>query len=177
MSSSVTEPLTITVPDAGEYRVDPDASSVTFTTRHLFGLGGVRGGFQLHGGTIRVADPVTGSSASAVISTGSFATASRSRDSTVRSARFLDADRFPHITFDSTGLDHDADGWRLRGVLSAHGVGQPVDVTVSAVEPTGTGLRLRAEARIDRCAFGIRAMRGMAGRYLSLRFDITANRA
>ena len=36
---------TVQIPATGTYRIDPPGSSVSFTTRHLFGLGVVRGTF------------------------------------------------------------------------------------------------------------------------------------
>ncbi len=39
MTSTSTSTLRVSVPAAGRYRVDPARSSVTFRTRHLFGLG------------------------------------------------------------------------------------------------------------------------------------------
>ena len=36
---------TVQIPATGTYRIDPSGSSVSFTTRHLFGLGVVRGTF------------------------------------------------------------------------------------------------------------------------------------
>ena len=51
-------PTTVSIPPAGTYKVDPGASSVTFATRHMFGLGGVTGSFKLLSGEITIADPL-----------------------------------------------------------------------------------------------------------------------
>ena len=57
-----TEPAVIaTTPQPGHYDIDPDRSRVTFATRHLFGLGRVKGGFAIRGGTVDVADPIAAS--------------------------------------------------------------------------------------------------------------------
>jgi polyisoprenoid-binding protein YceI len=40
-------------PQAGRYALDPARSSVTFETRHMFGLGRVRGTLEVTGGTAR----------------------------------------------------------------------------------------------------------------------------
>jgi polyisoprenoid-binding protein YceI len=48
------------------------------------------------------------------------------RDELIRSADFLDAGRFPVITFTSEPADQGADGqWRIPGVLTIKGVSQP----------------------------------------------------
>ena len=45
-----------TAPHPGHYDIDPSQSRVTFTTRHLFGLGRVKGSFAIRGGTAVPAD-------------------------------------------------------------------------------------------------------------------------
>ena len=47
----------VQIPAAGTYRIDPAASSLTFATRHMFGLGAVKGSFRLVSGEITIADP------------------------------------------------------------------------------------------------------------------------
>ncbi len=86
----------------GLYRIDPATSSITFKTRHLFGLGRVCGSFELHDGEIHVAGPVSGSWAEARVSTASFRTGNSARDSSVLSSRLLDAYGHPFITFTAT---------------------------------------------------------------------------
>lgn len=58
---------TVQIPATGTYRIDPADSSVSFTTRHLFGLGAVEGTFGVLSGEVTIADPVTASTARAVI--------------------------------------------------------------------------------------------------------------
>ena len=43
--ANVTATATVQIPATGIYRIDPADSSVSFTTRHLFGLGAVKGTF------------------------------------------------------------------------------------------------------------------------------------
>ena len=51
----------VQIPAAGIYQLDPAASTVTFATRHMFGLAPVKGTFRLVSGQITIADPVTSS--------------------------------------------------------------------------------------------------------------------
>src|SRR5438105_3425611 len=75
MGGMRTTPAVIaTAPQPGHYNIDPRRSRVTFTTRHLFGLGRVNGGFAISGGTADVADPVAASAIYAEIETASFRT-------------------------------------------------------------------------------------------------------
>jgi polyisoprenoid-binding protein YceI len=84
---------TVQVPRIGRYAIDSRGSTIAFRSRHLFGLAPVRGTMAVSGGL--VADPITDSSVQVEIDTTSFHTASRHRDGDVRSARFLDAARYP----------------------------------------------------------------------------------
>ncbi|MGH3759298.1 YceI family protein [Actinophytocola sp.] len=167
-----TEPITI--PAAGEYRIDPDRSTISFATRHLFGLAPVRGTFRLRSGHIRVAGRLADSTARATIAADSFHTATPARDRTIRSARFLDTGNHPDIVFASTGLGQAGDGWVLHGTLTVRGHTRPVRVRVVSLHPSDSGLRLCASARIDRHEFGITAGRGMTGRRLTLTLEIGA---
>lgn len=175
MSRPVTATNEIAIPQAGDYHVDPRRSTVTFTTRHLFGLAAVRGSFELREGHIYVADELGGSSARAVISAASVRTRNPMRDTAVRST-FLDADHHPDIAFVSTGLDQVDGRWVLRGSLKVCGHARPIDVLVDSVRTAGRELTVRASATVDRYAFGVTAMKGMAGRSLRLQLDITADR-
>jgi polyisoprenoid-binding protein YceI len=174
MISTATTP--VTVPAAGTYRIDRAHSSITFATRHLFGLAPVRGTFRLRDGHIHVADPLSGSTARAVVAADSFHTGSAARDRQIRSARYLDAAGHPDIAFASTALAREGDGWVLRGSLTVRGRTCPVDVRVLSLHPAGPVLRLRGQARVDRHDFGITAGRGITGRRLTLTLDVVAAR-
>jgi polyisoprenoid-binding protein YceI len=166
----------VEIPVAGAYRVDVGASTISFTTRHLFGLAKVRGTFALREAHIDVAGPVTASSVRATIAAGSVDTGVEARDRMVCSATYLDAERHPHFTFVSTGVERAGERWLLRGSLTVRGVSRPVDVHVAHVQVTGPRLRVVATAVVDRYEFGITAMRGMTGRRLSLRLEIIAEK-
>ena len=72
--TDTTPAAAVQIPAAGIYQLDPAASTVTFSTRHMFGLAPVKGTFRLVSGQITIADPVTSSTVSAVIDAASFAT-------------------------------------------------------------------------------------------------------
>ncbi|MET0234980.1 MAG: YceI family protein [Kibdelosporangium sp.] len=165
---------TIQIPLAGDYRIDLTRSAVSFTARHFFGLGQVRGTFQLREGHIHIDDPLHGSSARATIAAASIDTRNRARDATVRS-QYLEVDRYPDIAFVSTRLEN-ADGqWVLRGKLLVHGQTRPVDIAIHEVRPDGPRVHVQATCTIDRYAFAITNMKGMTGRRLKLSFAVTAD--
>jgi len=177
MNSQLTQAGAIAVPAPGSYRIDPARSAVTFTTRHLFGLGPVRGTFALREGQIEITDPVQQSSARARISAASFRTGNPGRDAAVLSARLLDAGTYPDITFSSSRLDHAGGHWILHGLLTVHGTARPVEVLVAEAQSGGPGLRLRASVHIDRYDFGITGFKGLAARRLTIGLDIAAGGA
>ena len=160
----------------GSYRIDPSRSQITFRTRHLFGLGAVRGAFRLNEGEIRVADPAETSAVRATVDAGSFHTGNPDRDRTVRSARLLDTERYPVFTFTSGRLA-EADGrWILPGSLIVTGNEHPVDVAIERLATAGPEISVLASADVDRYAFGVTALRGLAARRLSCRIEIVATR-
>ena len=170
-----TEPaVTATAPQPGHYVIDPDRSRVTFATRHLFGLGRVKGSFGIPGGTADVADPVAASAIYAEIETASFRTKSRQRDHAVLSPRFLDPAGHPVMTFRSDRIE--AEGQVLTGTLTVRGTARPVTLTVTRCEVSRGSFTARATARIDRTEFGITAARGLAARYLNLTMEIQCTR-
>ncbi len=174
MTSSGTLTQRVTVPAAGRYRVDPARSSVTFRTRHLFGLGAVSGTMTVASGEITVDSEAPEAAVTAVVSAASFDTGSRAHDRDVRSARFLDAAQYPDITFRAGKLTS-ADGrWTLAGQLTVRGANRPVTLAIESVERAGAGFLARATTRIDRYAFNVTAAKGMAARHLDVTLSVTA---
>ncbi|WP_091620581.1 YceI family protein [Amycolatopsis saalfeldensis] len=169
---TVTE--TLQLPAPGAYRLDPDRTAVTFSTRHLFGLAPVRGFFRLRSGHVDVADPLPSSAVRAVIEASSVDTRNPVRDTAVRSKQYLDAEHHPEFVFASTGIEPAGEGWSVAGVLTIRGHREPVTLAVTACAPSAGGFLAVATARVDRYAFGVTTMRGMAARYLNLRLEIRA---
>ena len=165
---------TVEVPAAGVYRIEPGDSTISFATRHMFGLAPVRGTFALREGVVHVADSVETSTVRATIAAGSIDTGVAARDNTVRSGQYLDTATYPDITFAASGVARDDDGWVLRGTLTVRGRTEPLDVRVDEVRVLDGALRLRASAEVDRYAWGVTAMRGMTGRRLRFSLSLSA---
>ncbi|MGH3389023.1 MAG: YceI family protein [Actinomadura sp.] len=151
-------------PRLGRYEIDTSASTITFRTRHLFGLAPVRGGFAIRTGMVDVTEPLAEASVHAEIETASFRTGNGPRDDTVRSARFLDAGRHPVMMFVAAGVD---DGV-LTGTLTVRGVARPVSLSIERPTVAPRSFTVRATTRIDRTEFGVTASRGLTGRYLDV---------
>ena len=150
-----------TAPDLvpGVWDIDPGHSNVEFVARHL--VSRLRGRFHDCTGTIEIgADPVR-SAAEVTIQAGSIDTHHDDRDGRLRGPDFLDAERFPTLTFRSSGV-RDFDGrsvLQLVGDLTIRDVTKPVTLDVEylgwSVDPWG-GKRAGFSARtaIDRDDFG-----------------------
>ncbi|HEY1919713.1 MAG TPA: YceI family protein [Streptosporangiaceae bacterium] len=155
-------------PALGRYEIDIARSSLTFATRHLFGLAPVHGRFAVSGGRADITEPLAACDVRAEIDAASFHTGNPVRDKAVRSARFLDAARHPVITFVSQRCGPDA----IEGTLTVRGVARPVRLAIGELELDAGAFTARASARIDRTDFGVTASRGLAGRYLELTVQV-----
>ena len=166
----------VRLPAAGSYQVDPARSSASFTTRHLFGLGKVAGSLTLLDGQVTVAADPAASTVQATLASGSFQSASAGRDKVVRSPRFLDVDRHPHVTFTSTAVIQDGPGWLVRGTLTARGAAAPLELTVTDISEDHGQVTVRATATVDRYAHGLTKAKGLAARRLQLQLTAVATR-
>ena len=168
------EPQITQAPRLGHYKIDVSRSRVKFRTRHMFGIGPVRGTFAIRSGSADIAEPFADSAIHAEIDTASFRTRNRQRDQNVLSARFLDTARFPVISF-RDGLVC-ADGRTIRGTLTVREVSRPVSLSIGQVTVAGQSFTASATVRVDRTEFGVTAMPGLAGRYLDLTVEVRCTR-
>ena len=125
-------------------------------------------------GEIIIGPAVGQATVTAVISAESFHTGSRARDRDIRSAEFLDADQYPHITFRAGTLTQPAGRWMLAGELTVRQISSAVTLATDSVEPAGAGFWTRAYTRIDRYSLGVTAAEGMAARHLDIDLAVTA---
>ncbi|MEY9844420.1 polyisoprenoid-binding protein YceI [Streptacidiphilus sp. BW17] len=169
--------MTTATPKPGRYAIDVPRSEITFTTKHIFGLGTVRGSFRLRGGTVSLAEPLTETRVDAVADAASFDTGNKNRDRQVLSKALLHTEVYPDIVFASTGAELDGSGvWALQGHLTAHGVRAPVTFTVAKAEVDGEEITVEATGTVDRYAHGVTKLKGMAGRHLVLVATVRARR-
>jgi polyisoprenoid-binding protein YceI len=158
------------IPSLGHYDIDSSNSVGQFRTRHMFGLGPVRGMFAIVSGAVDLAEPLAESAIWAEIDSASLTTANPQRDATVRSPRLLNSRQFPAITFRNGRVQ--AGGATMSGELTVREVTRPVTLTVRQIARTGAWLTVTAITRIDRTEFGVTAMRGLAGRYLDIALEV-----
>jgi polyisoprenoid-binding protein YceI len=118
---------------AAEYEIDPTHSFVQFRIQHLgyswmYGrFNGVSGNFKYDAGK-----PAE-SAIDVAVDTATIDTNHAERDKHLRSGDFLGIDMFPKASFKSTGFSGDANGGKLVGVLTVHGVEKPVEIDMKKV--------------------------------------------
>jgi polyisoprenoid-binding protein YceI len=128
-------------PRPGRWVIDPAHSTIEVTARHL-ALSTVHGRFRGFSGEIVVAEPLQRSRCEAVIDAASIDTANDQRDAHLRSADFLDVEKYPELVFTSTEVEQvDDDVYRVTGDLTIKDVTRPISVdftlTGSALDPFG----------------------------------------
>ncbi|MEO8736266.1 MAG: YceI family protein [Edaphobacter sp.] len=143
------------------YAIDPTHSAVHFSVRHMM-LSNVRGEFTKISGTVKF-DPANPASSSieAAIDTTSIGTRDPQRDVHLKSADFLDVEKFPAITFKSKQIVLQPDGAKVTGDLTIHGVTR--EITLDVEGPTSEikdpwGMQrvgASATAKLSRKEFGL----------------------
>lgn len=146
-------------PAAGTYTLDPTHSDLRIVARHLM-VSKVTGTFTEMSGTIEVAEDLTDSSVSFTAKAATIETGTTDRDNHLRSPDFLDAETYPEITFESTGIARDGDDWKLTGDLTIRDITKPVTFDLAyegaAVDPYGNQkAAFTASGQIDREEWGL----------------------
>ena len=147
------------MPTAGVYDVDQAHTTVEFIARHLM-ITKVRGRFNTFSGTVTVAEVPEESSVDVTIDASSVHTSQDQRDAHLRSADFFEADKYPTLTFKSTSVALDGDGWKVTGDLTVRDVTRPVVLEVefdgANTTPWGTqAVAFSASTEIDREEWGL----------------------
>ncbi len=120
----------------------------------------VRGRFNAYSGEIVTAADPLDSSVTAEIVLDSITTGNEQRDAHIRSADFFDVEAHPTMTYRSTGVRHDGDGYVVDGLLTLKGVTRdiPLALELNGFGPDaygGTRAGFTATAEISRSDFGI----------------------
>lgn len=117
------------------YVIDPAHSTANFSIKHMM-IAKVHGGFEKLSGKL-VYDPTSPekSLVEASIEAASINTRDTQRDTHLKSADFFDVEKYPLITFQSRQMEKMADGLKIVGDLTIHGVTK--EVTLDVEGPTG----------------------------------------
>jgi polyisoprenoid-binding protein YceI len=147
-----------------KWTFEPGHTAAEFCVRHMM-VTWVRGHFKdIHGNLEFDPDDPKRLSVEATIKAAGLWTGEPQRDEHLRSADFLDASRFPTITFKSVGAERaGASDYKLTGELTIRGVTRivPLDMTYSGGWRTPYGgatvtrVGFTAKGRINRHDFGV----------------------
>lgn len=143
----------------GTWKADPVHSEVAFSVRHLM-VAKVRGRFSSYEVTIVTSEHPPGSLVTATIDLASIDTCNKTRDNDLRSADYLDVEKYPTMSYRSTGIRRTDGGWVIDGELALHGLTRqvPLAVEVNGFGPDpwgGQRAGFSATTQISRRDFGI----------------------
>ena len=152
-----------TVPAAGTkttWKLDPSHTTVEFSAKHLM-ISTVKGRITDIEGTIRVDEnDLKNSSVEATLKAASLDTRTDQRDQHLRSADFLDIEKYPEIRFRSTRIQGDQQSFKLTGDLTIRDMTRPITLDVEFEGRTrdpwgGERVGFSANGKIDRRDFGL----------------------
>ncbi|MGW0816374.1 YceI family protein [Streptomyces viridiviolaceus] len=138
----------LTLPPTGGWVFDPPHTAIRFIAKHV-GMAHVHGRFERFDGAIHVGPEMSGSRVQVRIDASSITTGNTTRDNHLRSADFLDVERYPYIDFVSSRFVYRGGSkWTLNGTLTMHGVSRSValDTTYLGTVNGGYGEELRCAA-------------------------------
>lgn len=165
------------------WAIDPAHSTVEFSMKNFFFFI-VKGQLTEFAGSIVLDHADIGrSSVEVAIQAASIDTGIKRRDARLRSANFLEADRYALISFQSTKIEpgRDRDTIRLTGLLTIKGKSREVILNVEKQDhsrsPDGEEVDYySASSELDRFDFGIGSRRGLIGRSLKIVINVQASR-
>jgi polyisoprenoid-binding protein YceI len=147
-------------PSTTTWKLDATHSSIEFSAKHLM-ITTVKGRFSELEGTVTANEGSLASSHVEVsINAASIDTRTEQRDQHLRSADFLEVEKFPKITFKSTKVAGTKEKFTLTGDLTIRGTTKPISLDVTfegqGKDPWG-GQRMgfSATGKIDRREFGL----------------------
>lgn len=148
----------------GTWTIDPAHSDVGFVIRHLM-ISKVKGHFTRFEGQIVTAGDPLESEVTATVDMTSVDTANAMRDEHLRAADFFEVEKYPTMSYRSTGIRPDGDGFVMEGELMLKGVTRPVSLVLEpngfAADPfapdpaAGARAGFTATGEINRMDFGV----------------------
>ncbi len=149
-----------TLPAPGTYVLDPFHTRIGFIARHLM-VTKVRGNFGEFDGSITIAEDPAKSTAQATIRALSIETGAADRDNHLRSGDFLEAEKYPELTFaNARVVAQKGATFTVRGDLTIKDVTKEVELAVEldgvVTDPFGNEkLAVSARTEINREDFGM----------------------
>jgi polyisoprenoid-binding protein YceI len=145
---------------ADKYQFDLAHTSIGFSVRHMV-LSYVKGDFKDFSGTILLDEKdISKSSVEVTIKTASINTGNEKRDSDLKAEGFLEAEKYPEITFKSKRIEKNDDGYVAVGDLTLHGVTKEISLPFNLIgpikDPWGNNrIGIQATLEINRQDYGV----------------------
>ena len=152
-----------TAPAAGtrtEWKLDPTHTHVEFSAKHLM-ISTVKGRITDVSGSIFIDERTpTNSSVDVTLNAATIDTRTDQRDQHLRSADFLDVEKYPQILFKSTRIEGDRSEFKLTGDLTIRDVTREITLDVEFEGQTkdpwgGERVGFSARGKIDRRDYGL----------------------
>ena len=144
------------------WKIDPAHTAAEFKVKHMM-IANVKG--TIKGITGDLTEHTTDASLSSIEATldvSTLNTGEPQRDGHLKSADFLDLEKYPIITFKSTQVERKGgEEYAVTGDLTIHGVTRPVTLSVEGPTPPqkdpwgNVRIGLEATTKIDRKDFGL----------------------
>ena len=140
---------------AGQWRLDPTATTIELRTKAMWGLAKVRGRFKAVEGSGVVGDDAT-VSGSITFDAKSIDTKNNKRDTHLRSSDFFEVEKYPTFTYSAVDAIPTDDGkLKVTGSLTIRDQSRPLELLVTATQSAPGRATLTAEAQIDRRQWGM----------------------
>ncbi|MBP6342378.1 MAG: polyisoprenoid-binding protein [Candidatus Omnitrophica bacterium] len=145
---------------AADYTLDKAHSTISFSAKHLM-VSKTTGSFSDYDGTISF-DPndLVASKIEITVKAASIDTRNEKRDEHLKGADFLDAEKFPAVTFVSKSIAKEGDAYTLTGDLTLKGVTKEITVPAEISGPVtspmgGTAIGINANFKVNRQDYGV----------------------
>lgn len=145
---------------ADEYSIDKAHSTVGFSAKHLM-VSKTNGMFKEYDGAITF-DPndLAASKIEMTVQAASIDTRNEQRDGHLKSPDFLDAEKFPTLTFVTKSIAKEGEVYNLTGDLTIKGVTKEITIPAEISGPVnspmgGTAIGIAANFKINRQDYGV----------------------
>jgi polyisoprenoid-binding protein YceI len=177
------EPQRIGSPARTHWIIESKYTTVQFSVKALLFFT-VEGGFNdFVGEMVLDESDLRRSSVATTIKAYSITTRSRRRDTHLRSADFMDVEKYPEVLFQSTKVEkgRDRDAIVVTGTLTIKGRSREVVLNVTETDrsrsPQGEEVAYYvAQTKIDRFDFGVTYGRWLIGRTIKVTIQVQATR-
>jgi polyisoprenoid-binding protein YceI len=149
------------LPTLGVYNIDALHSNVDFVARHLV-ASKVRGNFTEFAGVITIGDSIENSSVEATVQASSITTGNEMRDGHLKSADFMEQEKYPTLSFKSTKItSKGGDDYEMVGDFTLKGVTKSLTFSLEylgtgpSMQPGVSIVGFEAKSEFDRRDFNI----------------------